>query len=83
MKRSVIRLLTIIPTLVIAFAGFFFTTNIDIRINVGISIIIIMGIIWAIVIVIGERNEKIKNTINELQKLNDKFKIVNEKIGNG
>lgn len=80
MKRSIIRLLTIIPTLVIALAGSFFTTNIDIRVNVGTSIIIIMGIIWAIVIVIDERNEKITNTTNELQKLNDKFKTVNEKL---
>lgn len=93
MKKSIKRILSIIPTSLFAGVGYFFTQNFNFEINLGISIIIITTIVWAFILIFDQQNENNKmleksncSKQNELTDLNNEVESLKkemEKIKSG
>lgn len=66
MKRSVKQIISIIPTILLAGAGYFFTKNFDLSINLGVLLVIVIGVTWVISLIFDIQNQKYK----ELEKSN-------------
>lgn len=90
MKTSVKRIISIIPSILFAGVGYFFTHNFNLEINLGILIIIVASIFWVFILfwdaqrqknkALEESNNSQKNVINDLNKEIESLKKEVEEI---
>lgn len=60
MKRSIKRVISIIPTIAFGIAGYYFTYNFTPQFNVGLVIIIVTVVVWVFAIIIDSQSEKVE-----------------------